>query len=86
MSWVPCVYHIGSIASFELEMSRTCAFCREFSPRGALQNVGNYFESGSSMFIDLQHDNDAFYFVADYHALTSVRNAAQLAQRPIPSR
>jgi tryptophanyl-tRNA synthetase len=29
-------------------------------------------------YIDLQRGNDAFYFVADYHALTSVRDAAKL--------
>jgi tryptophanyl-tRNA synthetase len=45
-------------------------------PSGAL-HIGNYF-GALKQFIDLQHDNDAYYFVADYHALTSVRNAAQL--------
>ena len=29
-------------------------------------------------FIDLQRENDAYYFVANYHALTSVRDAEQL--------
>ena len=45
-------------------------------PSGAL-HIGNYF-GALKQFIDLQHDNDAYYFVADYHALTSVRNADQL--------
>ena len=45
-------------------------------PSGAL-HIGNYF-GALKQFIDLQHDNDAYYFVADYHALTSVRDAAQL--------
>jgi tryptophanyl-tRNA synthetase len=45
-------------------------------PSGAL-HIGNYF-GALKQFIDLQHDNDAYYFVADYHALTSVRNAVQL--------
>jgi tryptophanyl-tRNA synthetase len=45
-------------------------------PSGAL-HIGNYF-GALKQFIDLQRDNDAYYFVADYHALTSVRNASQL--------
>jgi tryptophanyl-tRNA synthetase len=45
-------------------------------PSGAL-HIGNYF-GALKQFIDLQRDNDAYYFVADYHALTSVRDARQL--------
>ena len=45
-------------------------------PSGLL-HVGNYF-GAIRQYIDLQRGNDAFYFVADYHALTSVRDAAQL--------
>src|SRR5271163_4836128 len=45
-------------------------------PSGAL-HIGNYF-GALKQFIDLQNANDAYYFVADYHALTSVRNAPQL--------
>jgi len=45
-------------------------------PSGAL-HVGNYF-GAIRQYIDLQHGHDAFYFVADYHALTSVRNAETL--------
>jgi tryptophanyl-tRNA synthetase len=45
-------------------------------PSGAL-HIGNYF-GALKQFIDLQHHNDAFYFVADFHALTSVRDARQL--------
>jgi tryptophanyl-tRNA synthetase len=45
-------------------------------PSGAL-HIGNYF-GALKQFIDLQHDNDAYYFVADYHALTSVRDASLL--------
>ena len=43
-------------------------------PSGPL-HIGNYF-GALRQFIDLQSDNDAYYFVADYHALTSVRDAA----------
>src|SRR5271155_1380232 len=45
-------------------------------PSGAL-HIGNYF-GALKQFIDLQQANDAYYFVADYHALTSVRDAAAL--------
>jgi tryptophanyl-tRNA synthetase len=45
-------------------------------PSGAL-HIGNYM-GAIRQYIDLQRGNDAYYFVADYHALTSVRNASQL--------
>jgi tryptophanyl-tRNA synthetase len=45
-------------------------------PSGPL-HIGNYF-GALRQFIELQHANDAYYFVADYHALTSVRDADQL--------
>src|SRR5580693_2664186 len=47
-------------------------------PSGAL-HIGNYF-GALKQFIDLQNDNDAYYFVADYHALTSVRDARLLRE------
>ncbi len=47
-------------------------------PSGPL-HVGNYF-GALRQFIDLQNDNDAYYFVADYHALTSVRDARLLRE------
>ena len=45
-------------------------------PSGPL-HIGNYF-GALRQFIDLQSANDSFYFVADYHALTSVQDAGQL--------
>jgi tryptophanyl-tRNA synthetase len=45
-------------------------------PSGAL-HIGNYF-GAIRQYVALQEGNDAFYFVADYHALTSVRNAEKL--------
>jgi tryptophanyl-tRNA synthetase len=45
-------------------------------PSGPL-HIGNYF-GALRQFIDLQHGNDAYYFVANFHALTSVRDAEQL--------
>jgi tryptophanyl-tRNA synthetase len=47
-------------------------------PSGAL-HIGNYF-GAIRQYVALQDGNDAFYFVADYHALTSVRDAAKLRQ------
>ncbi|QDV86872.1 tryptophan--tRNA ligase [Planctomycetes bacterium TBK1r] len=40
---------------------------------------GNYF-GAIRQYIQLQDENDGFYFIADLHALTSVRDAAQLRQ------
>jgi tryptophanyl-tRNA synthetase len=45
-------------------------------PSGAL-HIGNYF-GALRQFIELEGQNEAYYFVADYHALTSVRDAQQL--------
>ncbi|HSQ55355.1 MAG TPA: tryptophan--tRNA ligase, partial [Gemmata sp.] len=45
-------------------------------PSGAL-HLGNYF-GAIRQYVALQEANEAFYFVADYHALTSVRDAAKL--------
>ena len=47
-------------------------------PSGAL-HIGNYF-GAIRQYIALQEENDAFYFVANYHALTSVRDAARLRE------
>jgi tryptophanyl-tRNA synthetase len=47
-------------------------------PSGAL-HIGNYF-GAIRQYLDLQREHDAFYFVADYHALTSVRDAELLRQ------
>jgi tryptophanyl-tRNA synthetase len=47
-------------------------------PSGAL-HIGNYF-GAIRQYIALQEGNEAYYFVADYHALTSVRDAALLRQ------
>ncbi len=45
-------------------------------PSGAL-HIGNYF-GAIRQYVALQEGNDAYYFVADYHALTSVRGADTL--------
>src|SRR5258708_26738882 len=45
-------------------------------PSGPL-HIGNYL-GAIRQYVDLQSGNDAFYFVADSHALTSVRDATRL--------
>jgi tryptophanyl-tRNA synthetase len=45
-------------------------------PSGPL-HIGNYF-GAIRQYLTLQEENEAFYFVADYHALTSVRDAQTL--------
>lgn len=45
-------------------------------PSGPL-HLGNYF-GAIRQFLDLQRGNEVFYFVANYHALTSIRDAGRL--------
>jgi len=43
---------------------------------------GNYF-GAIRQYIDLQHGNEAYYFIADLHALTTVRDPAALRQNVV---
>lgn len=43
---------------------------------------GNYF-GAIRQYIDLQHGNEAYYFIANLHALTTVRDAAALRQNSL---
>lgn len=43
---------------------------------------GNFF-GAIRQYIDLQSDNDGFYFIADLHALTTIRNAEELRQNTL---
>ncbi len=38
---------------------------------------GNYF-GAIRQYIQLQHEDEAFYFIANLHALTTIRDAQQL--------
>jgi tryptophanyl-tRNA synthetase len=49
-----------------------------FQPTGAL-HIGNYFGALRPA-IELQEKGEAFYFIADYHALTTIRDPAVLRQ------
>ena len=45
-------------------------------PSGAL-HLGNYFGMMKPA-LALQHEGEAYYFIADYHSLTAIQNAAEL--------
>jgi tryptophanyl-tRNA synthetase len=45
-------------------------------------HIGNYF-GAIRQHISLQKDNECFYFVANYHALTSISNKKQLEENSI---
>ncbi len=47
-------------------------------PSGRL-HLGNYF-GAIRQHLDFQHKGEAFYFIANYHSLTSVQNGAELRQ------
>ncbi len=47
-------------------------------PSGPL-HIGNYL-GAIRQYLELQHGNDAYYFVANFHALTTVRDAARLRE------
>lgn len=50
-------------------------------PSGGL-HIGNYF-GAMRQHIQLQAEHDCFYFIADYHALTSNPTPAEVAQRTL---
>ena len=43
---------------------------------------GNYF-GAIQQYIELQNENEAYYFIANLHALTTIRNREQLAQNTL---
>ncbi len=47
-------------------------------PSGRL-HIGNYFGMMEAA-LKLQYEGDAYYFIADYHSLTSIHNGKQLRQ------
>src|SRR5690348_7670445 len=69
----------GSAVRFSLfppALARLCWFMRILSgiqPSGSL-HLGNYFGMMKPA-IELQEKGDAFYFIADYHSMTSLFNA-----------
>jgi tryptophanyl-tRNA synthetase len=51
-------------------------FLSGIQPSGKL-HLGNYF-GAIAQHLALQHEGEAFYFIANYHALTTINDAAQL--------
>src|SRR5687767_1920922 len=45
-------------------------------------HIGNYF-GAIKQHIEAQHYNDCFYFIADYHALTTLREAEEREQAAV---
>jgi tryptophanyl-tRNA synthetase len=62
--------------SFILDSDFLMRILSGIQPSGPL-HIGNYL-GAIRQYIALQEGNDAYYFVANYHALTSVRDAATL--------
>ena len=56
-------------------------YFREFSPPGRF-HWGNYF-GAIRQYIDLQHGNEAYYFIANLHALTTFRDREALWQNTL---
>jgi tryptophanyl-tRNA synthetase len=48
-------------------------------PTGA-PHIGNYF-GAIKQYVDLHHENEGFYFVANYHALTSLRDPQAMTKQ-----
>jgi len=51
------------------------------TPSGKL-HLGNYF-GAMRQHLQMQHEGDAFYFIANYHSLTSVNNGEQIKENSI---
>lgn len=62
-------------------MSKQKTILSGIQPSGKL-HIGNYF-GAIRQHIAMQDEGDAFYFIANYHSLTSVRDGKQLYQNTI---
>ncbi len=60
-------------------MTQPKRFLSGIQPSGKL-HLGNYF-GAIAQHLALQHEGEAFYFIANYHALTTINDAAQLRAR-----
>ena len=52
------------------------------TPSSAGIHLGNYF-GAVRQWIGLQEENDAYYFIATYHAMTSLKDPAELRQNQV---
>jgi tryptophanyl-tRNA synthetase len=71
----PFVICYLSFVIYDFAMAR---YLTGIQPSGTL-HIGNYFGALRPA-IELQDQGDAFYFIADYHALTSLQNPEELRQ------
>ncbi|MGA1464602.1 MAG: tryptophan--tRNA ligase, partial [Balneolaceae bacterium] len=62
-------------------MTHTKTILSGIQPSGQL-HIGNYF-GAMRQHIAMQQSGDAFYFIANYHSLTSVRDADVLRQNTL---
>ncbi|MBI3892239.1 MAG: tryptophan--tRNA ligase [Candidatus Wallbacteria bacterium] len=60
------------------EASRPKRFLSGVQPSGKL-HLGNYF-GAIKQHVELQNEGEAYYFIANYHALTTIHDAEQLRQ------
>jgi len=67
------------MARHDAASPRTPRILSGVQPSGKL-HLGNYF-GALRQHVALQDEGDAFYFIADYHALTSIQDRATLAGR-----
>ena len=45
-------------------------------------HIGNYF-GAMKQFVDLQDEYESYIFIADYHALTTLQDAEELAENSL---
>ncbi len=50
-------------------------------PSGKI-HIGNYF-GAIRQYVQLQEEHEGFFFIANYHALTTIRNAAEMRQQTL---
>lgn len=50
-------------------------------PSGKI-HIGNYF-GAIRQYVELQHEHDGFFFIANYHALTSIRDGEELHRQTL---
>src|SRR5258708_29745856 len=98
-SWVPFrPFAVSPIRPFAVSPTRPFAICYFLSaillfpsmaryltgiqPSGIL-HIGNYFGALRPA-VELQEQGDAFYFIADYHAFTSLQNPDHLRRNVLP--
>ena len=68
--------HTVDMKLVEAHFRRPMRILSGLQPTGRL-HLGNYFGMMQPA-LQLQHEGEAYYFIADYHSLTSLHDAKQL--------